>query len=71
MRISEKVLLLLSRKPKSNDHPVPSSNLNNALDLLCDAFPHILNKTLILDMPKEIELVTDELRTFDFSLYLK
>lgn len=52
MRISEKILLLLSRKPESNDNPLSSSNLNNALDLLCKAFPLILNEIkdkIILD----------------------
>jgi 2-polyprenyl-3-methyl-5-hydroxy-6-metoxy-1,4-benzoquinol methylase len=54
MRISEKLLLLLSRKPKGDDYPQSSSNiiLNNGLDLLCDAFPHILtdiNDKVILD----------------------
>ena len=43
MRVSEKLLLLLSRKPESNDYPVAFLNLNNALDLLCKAFPPILN----------------------------
>jgi SAM-dependent methyltransferase len=67
MRVTEKLLLLLSRKPESNDYPVTSSNLNNALDLLCNAFPHILDDIkdkIILDLgcgsgAQAIELVNN------------
>ena len=54
IRISEKLLLLVSRKPESNDYPLSSQNLNldNALDILCNAFPLLLNNIkdkIILD----------------------
>ena len=40
MRLKEKLLLLLSRKPESNDYEIDVGwNLENALSLLCRVFP--------------------------------
>ena len=53
MRLTEKILLLLSRKAESNDYQQSSVdyNLDNALDLLCKVFPTFLsdikNKTIL------------------------
>lgn len=54
MRLSEKILVFLSRKPGSNDYVQPSQNcdFDKALDLLCICFPNFLDDLqgkLVLD----------------------